>query len=59
MRTPPDVPERLASRWRGQLDAMTASGEFWDVLAPSQFAERTDALFALARSIGFTRAANR
>ena len=29
--------------------------EFWDLLAPSQFAERTDALFALARSIGFRR----
>ena len=53
--TPPDVPERLASDAWGQLDAMTASGEFWDVLAPSQFAERTDALFALARAIGFRR----
>lgn len=51
----PEVPEHLpADAWQ-RLDAMTGSGEFWDVLAPSQFAERTDALFALARSIGFRR----
>ena len=52
---PPESPAELPSEaWR-QLDGMTATGEFWDLLAPSQFAERTDALFALARSIGFRR----
>ena len=52
---PPEVPAQLPSDAWAQLDAMTASREFWDMLAPSQFAERTDALFALGRSIGFRR----
>ncbi len=51
----PELPSELPSEAWPQLDAMTASGEFWDLLAPSQFAERTDSLFALARSIGFRR----
>jgi transglutaminase-like putative cysteine protease len=55
---PPEVPAELpANAWQC-LDAMTACGEFWDLLAPSQFAERTDSLFALARAIGFRRGAD-
>jgi len=56
--TPPALPGALPSDAWEQLDAMTASGEFWDALAPSQYAERTDALFALGRSIGFRRGAD-
>jgi transglutaminase-like putative cysteine protease len=56
--TPPEIPGALPSDAWEQLDAMAASGEFWDVLAPSQYAERTDALFALGRSIGFRRGAD-
>jgi transglutaminase-like putative cysteine protease len=37
------------------LDARTQSGEYWDLLAPSQFAERTDLLFEFARTIGLSR----
>ena len=55
---PPELPAALPSDAWEQLDAMAASGEFWDVLAPSQYAERTDALFALGRSIGFRRGAD-
>jgi len=55
---PPELPGALPSDAWEQLDAMAASGEFWDVLAPSQYAERTDALFALGRSIGFRRGAD-
>jgi transglutaminase-like putative cysteine protease len=52
---PPAVPLNAPEDAWARLDAMTASGEFWDVLAPSQFAERTDLLFELGRAIGLTR----
>ena len=51
----PELPSELPAETWEQLDAMVACGQFWDVLAPSRFAERTDALFALARSIGLKR----
>jgi transglutaminase-like putative cysteine protease len=54
---PMDLPAVLSPRAWAQLDAMTASGAFWDLLAPSQFAETTGALFEFARSIGLTRGA--
>jgi len=54
----PDVPAQLTSDAWAELDATAASGEFWDLLEPSQFAERTDALFELGRSIGLTRQAD-
>lgn len=51
----PEIPPALPEDAWSRLDQMAASGEFWDLLAPSRFAERTDALFALARAIGLTR----
>ena len=53
-----DLPAVLSPGAWAQLDAMTASGAFWDLLAPSQFAETTGALFEFARSIGMTRGAD-
>ncbi len=52
---PADMPGPLSPDAWAQLDAMTASGAFWDLLAPSQFAETTGALLEFARSIGMTR----
>ena len=34
---------------------MTATGEYWDVLTPSRFAETTSALLDFAREIGLSR----
>lgn len=57
--TPPAMDPAVVSggSWEA-LDDLTRSGEFWDLLAPSQFAEKTDALFEFARSIGLARAAD-
>ena len=38
-----------------RLDALTSSGEFWDVLNPSPFARRTARLDALSREISLER----
>jgi transglutaminase-like putative cysteine protease len=48
-------PEHLTIGSWEALDGLTRSTEFWDLLAPSRFAERTDLLFEFARSIGLTR----
>jgi transglutaminase-like putative cysteine protease len=57
--TPPAIDPAVVSggSWEA-LDDLTRSGEFWDLLVPSQFAEKTDALFEFARSIGLARAAD-
>ena len=39
-----------------ELDARSEAGEWWDLLAPSRFAETTDALSKFARAIGLGRA---
>jgi transglutaminase-like putative cysteine protease len=52
---PPAVPDRLDPGAWERIDARAASGEFWELIAPSQFAKKTDALFEFARSIGLTR----
>src|SRR6185295_19396530 len=50
------VPDAVdADEWN-RLDAMTASGEYWDLLNPSRFAQQTPLLDALAEEIGLTRA---
>ena len=41
-----------------QLDAMTASGAFWDLLVPSRFVQQSDALCALAQASGLRRASD-
>ncbi|MES1254179.1 MAG: transglutaminase family protein [Acidobacteriota bacterium] len=45
----PELPEALAPGGWERLDALTASGEFWDLLAPSAFARRSPLLDALVR----------
>lgn len=53
---PPAIdPSEIAGGSWEALDAMTATGECWDLLAPSRFAEKTRLLFEFARSIGLTR----
>ncbi|HEY3161502.1 MAG TPA: transglutaminase family protein [Vicinamibacterales bacterium] len=55
---PPEVPPALPAETWAELDAVATSGECWDLLAPSRFAETTHALFELARTIGLTRGAD-
>jgi transglutaminase-like putative cysteine protease len=55
---PADVPQTLPAESWSKLDLMTASGAFWDLVTPSQFAETTGALFEFARSIGMARGAD-
>ena len=54
--SPPPAPPNASpdDAWT-RLDAMTATGEYWDVLTPSRFAETTTALFDFAREIGLSR----
>jgi len=52
---PPEVPMQLDAGGWERLDRLTATGEFWDLLAPSRFATTTDALFEFARAIGLAR----
>ena len=52
---PVDLPAALNIGGWERLDAVTASGDFWDVLAPSPFTGRTPALDRLATEIGLER----
>jgi transglutaminase-like putative cysteine protease len=52
---PEPLPERLCADSWDRLDEATASGRFWDVLSPSEFAHRTPLLDAFAREIGLVR----
>jgi transglutaminase-like putative cysteine protease len=52
---PPEVPDRLEAGAWDRVDTRAATGEFWELTAPSRFAKKTDALFEFARSIGLTR----
>jgi transglutaminase-like putative cysteine protease len=53
---PPVIdPEQITSGSWETLDGLVQSGEFWDLLAASQFAEPTDRLFEFARAIGLMR----
>jgi transglutaminase-like putative cysteine protease len=49
--------ELPAGSW-DQLDALTASGEYWELLHPSPFAAPTDRLEDFAREIGWSRGAD-
>jgi len=51
----PALPEDSGPDGWDRLDAMTASGEYWDYLAPSQFARPTAALEAFARELEVER----
>jgi len=52
---PPAVPERCERESWASLDAVAHSGEFWEYLAPSTFAQPTPLLREFARAINLTR----
>jgi transglutaminase-like putative cysteine protease len=52
---PPPLPESLEDDAWQRLDEVTATGEHWDMLAPSTFARETPALHAFAGEIGVAR----
>jgi transglutaminase-like putative cysteine protease len=52
---PQTLPDRLGSGAWQDLDALGASGEYWELLAPSTFALRTPLLDAFAREIALAR----
>jgi transglutaminase-like putative cysteine protease len=51
----PVLPDALDSSSWDALDALTATGEFWDVMNPSAFALTTPLLAGFATEIGCTR----
>ena len=53
--TPPGLPATLETGEWARLDALTSSGNFWDVLNPSAFACPTPSLDRLAAEIALTR----
>jgi transglutaminase-like putative cysteine protease len=53
--TQPLPPECLAQEAWAQIDAVTATGEHWEMLTPSQFTSRTERLDALAAELDVTR----
>lgn len=52
---PPALPDALDSSSWDALDALTATGEFWDVMNPSAFALTTPLLAGFATEIGCAR----
>ena len=51
----PEPPEALGADAWERIDALTRSGEFWELLNPSPFARRTPLLDELSREIGLER----
>lgn len=51
----PPVPDALEPGAWDQLDAIVATGDYWDTLMPSQFARPTDLLRDLAGELGVKR----
>jgi transglutaminase-like putative cysteine protease len=51
----PNVPGFLSPDAWGALDAMVESGDYWEMLLPSQFVVETPALTLLATQMGVTR----
>ena len=47
----PEVPEGLAAEDWGRLDELVASGDYWEMLVPSQFTETSEALRGLAEDL--------
>jgi transglutaminase-like putative cysteine protease len=52
---PAQLPEKLPARAWDELDTLTSSGEYWDTLMPSHFAEPTERLYELARELDVQR----
>lgn len=53
--TRPEPPESLGTEAWGELDALVDSGDYWDMLMPSQFARPTDLLLDFARELNLSR----
>ena len=51
----PLPPESLPQETWAEIDAVTATGEFWDMLIPSPFTSRTEYLDQLAAELDVTR----
>jgi transglutaminase-like putative cysteine protease len=49
---PPLIPPGLENDAWGQLDAQLASGDFWEMLTPSQFAQWTESMETFAAGLG-------
>ncbi len=57
--TPPQIlPDALGADAWAELDALTATDNYWDFLASSHFARPTPLLHALAAELAFTRRAD-
>jgi transglutaminase-like putative cysteine protease len=52
---PPSLPESLDAGAWDALDAINRSGAFWDFLAPSEYAFKTESLAELARELRIER----
>ena len=52
---PSPLPDALSPRTWDELDALTKSGDYWDNLMPSHFANPTELLYALARELDVRR----
>ncbi len=52
---PPDLPDQPTGDGWAQLDRLTASGQFWELLHDSPFACETPLVDAFAREIGLAR----
>src|ERR1700693_1344590 len=50
-----ELPKRLCADAWTQLDARVASGDYWEMLMPSQFAQPTSALIDLADQLAVER----
>jgi transglutaminase-like putative cysteine protease len=51
----PELPKRLGADAWPQLDALVATGDYWEMLMPSQFAQPTPALLALSGELAVQR----
>jgi transglutaminase-like putative cysteine protease len=58
MSVPPPRPGSFGADAWDQIDALTANGEFWDLLNPSYFARPTALLDDLKRELGLERASD-
>jgi transglutaminase-like putative cysteine protease len=52
---PPELPDRVGGDGWARLDALTARGEYWDLLHPSTFATSTALLEDLLRELALER----
>ena len=52
---PSPLPEALTAQAWDELDALTQSGDYWDTLMPSRFANPSELLYALAHELDVRR----